>query len=188
MDVDIIPNDREMEKLRQDVAMRKRYTEYQRLQRELQTTDSEMGSDMDGSIQVADNYRTLYTSRTRHHVVDLFIHRLAKMFSLRPVIGNIIALLLSCLILYYLFYEVRIHGFTKYQSYFEIGIQLLAALQVIKSGTRSLILPFLALVVGTVVAHTLPHNQTLFHFGQVFYQRMMIVGIIGLAVSVLAID
>ena len=80
------------------------------------------------------------------------------------------------------------HGFMKYQGYFAIGIQLFAAIQIMKSATRSLILPFLALIVGGTVAHQLPAGHALLHFARPFYQHLMIVGIIGIGIAVLAID
>jgi hypothetical protein len=110
------------------------------------------------------------------------------MFSLRPIIGSIIALLIAGVALSYIYHEVDMTSFTKYQSYFAIGIQVFAAIQIIKSATRGLLLPFLALVIGGTVAHSLGAHHTLMHFNRTFYEHLMIVGIIGLGVAVLSID
>ena len=69
-----------------------------------------------------------------------------------------------------------------------IGLLLFAAVQVIKSGTRSLFLPLLAMVVGAIVSHTLGDGETLFSYGSDFYQYMMITGVIGAGLSVLIIE
>jgi len=63
-----------------------------------------------------------------------------------------------------------------------------AGLKVIKSATRSLLLPLVATALGAIVSHTLGHHHTLFGYGATFYQYVMIVGIIGLGISVLSID
>ena len=65
---------------------------------------------------------------------------------------------------------------------------MFAAFQIIKSASRSLLLPFIALVVGASVAHGLGAHEMLFHLSKPFYTGMTIVGIIGLGVAVLAID
>jgi len=87
-------------------------------------------------------------------------------------------------LLYVLFNEIALSGFRDYQSYFVITIECFAAWQIIKSGRSGLLLATAALIVGGVAAHQLGYHETLFHMGRQFYQYLMIVGIIGLGVSV----
>lgn len=96
--------------------------------------------------------------------------------------------MLAGVALYYIFNEIKEPWFIKYQNYFGIGIQLFAALQIIKSGSRSLLLPVLALVVVGIASHSLAEDQTLFHFGKAFFEHLTIVGVIGVGVSILSID
>jgi len=75
------------------------------------------------------------------------------MFAIRPIIGNIIALGLSCFALFYIYHEIDLAGFSGYRHYFGVGKLLFAALQIIKSSTRCLMLPILALVIESLIAH-----------------------------------
>ena len=102
------------------------------------------------------------------------------MLAVRPIIGNIIAL-------FYIHHEIDLAGFSSYRHYFGLGTLLFAALQIIKSATRSLMLPILALVIGSLIAHSLSGSNTLFGFSKTFFEYLMITGVIGVAISVLTI-
>ena len=186
-----IPTDTQIALLRESIANAKRKAEYESLKRDLHDITYQAANtptEFDGQMQRPDTDRVLKTKRTREHWIELLFGRVKGMFSVRPLIGNIIALLIAGIALFYIFNEVNIAGFKAYQNYFAIGIQLFAALQIIKSATRGLLLPFLALVVGGSVAHSLGADQTLLHFNRNFYEHVMLTGIIGLGVAVLAID
>lgn len=133
-----------------------------------------------------DTQKTLKSKPESPRFVELFIDRLRDMFSVRPIMGNIIALLIAFIALYYIYDELGVSRATK--DFLAIGIEIFSAIQIIKSGTRGLLLPFLALIIGGTGTHMLSHSPMLFHFGHAFYERLMVVGIIGLGVSVLSID
>lgn len=78
--------------------------------------------------------------------------------------------------------------FGSYQHYFGIGLLVVAGIQVIKSSTRSLIVPLVVSISGAIISHTLEKGQTLFTYDASFYQWVMIAGIIGIAMSVVTID
>ncbi len=143
---------------------------------------------LEGELQTPDTYQTLKTKRLRASIIEVVFRRIAAMVSIRPIIGNIIAIGLAMLALFYVYQEVDIAGFESYKSYFGIGIQLFGAIQIIKSGTRSLLLPLIAMVWGGMVAHSFGAHDALFTFGKAFYEHLMIVGIIGVGASVLTID
>ncbi len=190
-DTTMMPNDEDLQLLRNEVEAARRKAEYDRLKQDLHDITYKAvntPNEFNGAMQVPDTSRVLKAKRSTYHFFDLLFERIRDMFSLRPIIGNIIALLIAGVALFYIFREVNMAGFKDYQSYFAIGIQLFAAVQIIKSATRSLLLPFVALVLGGAVAHNIGHHQTLLHFNQQFYQHLMIVGIIGLGVAVLSID
>lgn len=183
--------DYDIQALKDKIAEAKRQHEHERLKQELHDITYKAAhtpTEFDGAMQIPDTDKVLKTKRKHKHFIEMFLERIKGMFSVRPILGNIIALLLSGIALFYIFKEVNLAGFAKYQWYFAIGIQIFAAIQIIKSGTRALLLPVLALVLGGLAAHSLSGNQTLFHFNQLFYQHLMIVGIIGLGVSILSID
>lgn len=185
------PTDQELEVLRGQLESAKRQAEYEQLKQDLQEITYKTANtpnEFEGSMQIPDTDRVLKPKRTEKRFVELIAERIRGMFSVRPVIGNIIALLLAGIALYYIFNEIKEPWFIKYQNYFGIGIQLFAALQIIKSGSRSLLLPVLALVVGGIASHSLSADQTLFHFGRAFFEHLTIVGVIGIGISILSID
>lgn len=191
MDSTFTPTENDLQALRDQIQEAKRAAEFEQLKQDLHDITYKAvntPNEFEGMMQVPDTQKILKTKRKHHQFVELLLERIRGMFALRPVIGNIIALMLSVLIFYYIFHEVGGKWFEQYGQYFTIGIQFFAGLQIIKSGTRSLILPFLALIIGGMVSHGLSGDQTVFHFGKSFYEHLTIVGIIGLGVSILAID
>jgi len=187
----IIPNEQELLSLKSDIEATKRKAEYERLKKDLRAMTYQAVNtpvEFDGVMQSTDTYKALKTRRQGYHFFELLFGRIRGMFALSPIIGNIIALLIAGIVLFTIFNEVDAAGFKGYQSYFVIGIQLFAAIQIIKSATRGLLLPFLALIVGGVMAHGLGGEQTFLHLGKAFYEHLMIVGILGLGVAVLSID
>jgi hypothetical protein len=69
-----------------------------------------------------------------------------------------------------------------------IGLLLFGGVQIVKSATRSIMLPLVATIAGAVLSHSLPAGQTVLTYGANFYQYLMIVGIVGLGMSALMID
>lgn len=186
-----IPTDDEIHTLRQHIADAKRRAEYETLKRDLHDITYpavNTPNEFDGQMQRPDTDCALKTKRSHTHWIELLFDRVKGMFSVPPILGNIIALLIAMVAMFYIFNEVNAAGFQKYQSYFALGIQLFAALQIIKSATRGLLLPCLALLIGASVSHSLGAHQTLLHFNKDFYEYLMITGIIGSGVAVLSID
>ncbi len=185
------PTEQELYELKEQIKEAKQKAEYGRLKQELQDITYKAvhtPTEFDGAMQIPDTDKVLKAKRNKYHFFDLFIERIKNMFSFRPIIGNVIALLLSMVALYYIFHEVDMAGFGKYRSYFAIGIQIFAAIQIIKSATRSLLLPILAMIVGGSIAHSIGAHELLLHFDKAFYEHLMITGIIGLGVAILTID
>lgn len=191
MEIATLPNESDLDLIKNQIREVKRKAEYEKLKKELAAVTREAvtaPTEFDGMMQIPDTDKVLKSERKKQTFVELLFARIVGMFAVRPIIGNVIALLIAGVVMFYIFHEMKAAGFGKYQAYFGIGIQLFAAIQVIKSGTRSLLLPFLALVVGSTVAHGLAVHHTLLDFDKVFYQHLMIVGIIGLGASILSID
>lgn len=185
----IIPSESELQTLRDQISEAKRLAEYAQLKRDLQdivTKSVNMPNEFEGVMQIPDTDQILKTKREKPHFFEMLAERLRGMFSVRPIIGNVIALLIACVLLYSIYDQLGVTHATK--DFLAIGIEIFAAIQIIKSGTRSLLLPFLALVVGCTASHSIASHNLIFHFGKDFYQYLMVVGIIGLGVSVLSID
>lgn len=186
-----IPTDQDLDELKNALEHKRRQAEYSRLKNDLAEATFKAANhpnEFDGQMQLADTEKVLKSKRSGTRFVEVLLTRLQAMLSLRPVIGNIIALLIAGLAMFYIFTQMKAAGFGEYQDYFAIGIQLFAALQIIKSGTRSLILPLLATVIGASIASSLGNHQLFYHFDKAFFQHLMIVGIIGLGIAVLTID
>tara|TARA_B100001996_G_scaffold247927_1_gene192097 strand:+ start:225 stop:800 length:576 start_codon:yes stop_codon:yes gene_type:complete len=145
-------------------------------------------NEFEGSMQVQDSYRALHTKRKRSAFTELVIARIISMISLRPVIGNLIAIGLVMLALVFLHQGLMLSHLARYQHYMGVGLMLFAGLQIIKSGTRSICLPLISMILGAMISHQLKSDELLFTYGRTFYQYVMMTGIAGVAISVLTID
>ena len=145
-------------------------------------------NEFEGAIQVPDTEKLMQTKRQSQHLIEKIIKRITHMLSPRPVIGNLVAIGLTFIALHFLRHEVTLAGFGKYQNYIVTGMLIFAALQVIKSSTRSLFIRVVTMIAGAIISHTLPHGEHFLSYTAKFYQYVMITGIIGLGISVLTID
>lgn len=191
MDNMIVPNDKDFDTLKSQIDEAKRQAEFQSLKDELATIAkaSQMAAaEYEGVMQAPDGLKVLKATKKNPSFFDLLFDRLRGMFSLKPIIGNIIALIISGIVLYCILHEINIEGFEKYQHYFINSVLLFSALQVIKSGTRGLLLPVLTLILGICISHSASGHHMIFNLNYHVYQYMTVVGIIGLLVSVVSID
>lgn len=179
------------ESLQHKIETAKKHQEHQRLKQELENIATETASMTDayqGAMQTPDTQRALHTKRNGWHLIELLQTRFIRMLSPRPIIGNLIAIGIMLVALFFLQHEVTLHHFEKYRHYIGVSLLCFAGLQIIKSSSRSLILPLLAMVIGAMISHTLTPHETLLSYGTTFYQYVMIVGIIGLGISAITID
>ncbi len=100
------------------------------------------------------------------------------------------AIMISLVGMHYIWNVVQLKGFAQYRGYFSITMQIFAAIQVIKSASRSILLPGLCLIFGSAGAHQLitSGHSHLLGADHTFYEGMVITGILGFAVAVLTID
>lgn len=107
------------------------------------------------------------------------------MCSFRPVVGNIIALVLAVISL------ASLHKFlngSDFEPLLSSFIMIAAGIQVLKSASRSLILPICSVLIGAIVIPQLTGNHLFIGHSKDFYEGMFCVGLIGLAISVFSID
>ncbi len=167
----------EIEQLKAELAEAKRQQEVLQAQQEFE-----------GAMQMADTQQVLKTKWRYNTLLELVMGRLVMMLTSRPVIGNIVGLGIALFAYVTLSTELTLRHAGQFAHYLGIGILIFGGLQIIKSSTRSLLLPLAATLVGVIVTNTLHHGQTLFHFHSTFYQYVMAVGLIGLALAVFHID
>lgn len=101
------------------------------------------------------------------------------MASPRPVIRNLVAIfvLMACVFCLLNFLHIKqIEGKIIYFCYF---IEIAVGIQILKSATRSLLIPVCATVIGAVVANTMPEGSLFLMHHQLFYQILMVTGLAG---------
>lgn len=184
------PTEAELNALKAQLEAAKRQQQYDEIKSKLDAI-KEQGNEpneFEGAMQIPDSEKVMQTKRQSQHLVEKIIKRLTHMLSPRPVVGNLIAIGLAFIALHFLRHEVTLAGFGKYQDYIGTGLLIFAALQVIKSSTRSLFIPVVTMITGAIISHTLPHGEHFLGYTSKFYQYVMITGIIGLGISALTID
>ena len=75
--------------------------------------------------------------------------------------------------------------FLPYLGYFAL---VGGALQIIKSATRTLLIPLLALIIGGMITVSMGQADIVLTFGKEVYQGMFICGMIGLIIAAYSID
>jgi hypothetical protein len=187
----IAPTDSEISVLRNQIGDAKRLAEYNKLKEDLHDITYKAvntPNEFSGSMQMPDTEKVLQTKRKSNSLADLFISRTKGMLSVRPVIGSVIALLLASIALFFVFSVIDNAWFIKYRIYFSSTIQIAAGIAIIKSASRSLLLPLVALFVGGAIAASLNNHGALFYLNRASYEHLMIVGLVGICISIMTID
>jgi len=135
------------------------------------------------------SYRVLKTKRKgKLAFMDLVMARLVAMFDVRPIIGSVIALGLLVLAFALVMHRLPQSMLIEYGVYINWVIGVAAGIVVIKSATRSLTLPVLAVLAGELSRAVVPFHHSLFTLDAGFFMRMLIVGVIGLVMAAVTID
>ena len=143
-------------------------------------------NEFEGAMRIPDTERVLKTKRKKNLLVELVISRFLGMMAFRPIIGNFIAISMAFVALYYLFEVAAYPWLEGYRQYLAILIECAAGLQIIKSSTRSLLLPFVALVIGGTLS-TVDLNLG-WGFNPHFFEALTLVGVLGCLFAVINID
>jgi hypothetical protein len=191
MDNSLTLTDQQLNELRNQIDEHKKRQEYERLKQDLFNITYQANhtlTEFDGGMKQVDTEKVLSTNNTKKSLSEIFIARLIKMCAVRPIIGNLIAVTLAIVSIF------SLHGFLHnpdlgslkiWLSYF---IELAAGVQILKSASRSLVLPITATLVGAIVANQLTGHQLFLQHPVEFYQIVLITGLIGIAISVFSID
>lgn len=182
-----------MTQIQEEIKDLKQREQYQKLKNnlnEITTRVVNTPNEFAGAMQIPDTARVLKTKREKNTFSELLMTRIIAMCAVRPIIGNIIAIMISLVGMHYIWNVVQLKGFAQYRGYFSITMQIFAAIQVVKSASRSILLPGLCLIFGSAGAHQLitSGHSHLLGADHTFYEGMVITGILGFAVAVLTID
>ena len=145
-------------------------------------------NEFSSAMQYPDTYQVLKTKRKNKTFFDLFYARLIHMLSPRPVIGNFIALGLAAIAVYIVTNKIDIKFVHEHSHLFINGILIAAAFNVIKSASRSILLPLAAMIGGYFISSSLGAHEALWTFNKTFYEYVMMVGVLGTVISIFNID
>ena len=183
--------DKEIRDLKSKISEQKKKEEYDTLKKDLFDISYKANNtltEFDGGMAEVDTEKLLKTPRSKDSFFDLVIARIMRMFNARPIIGNIIGIGLAF---------VGLMSMNKYMNNPELIIVKLylgrfmmisGVVQILKSATRSLLLPLVATSVGGIIANQLTGNQLMLGQPSWFYQGVLITGLVGIAISVFSID
>lgn len=183
--------DKEINELKSQIDAQRKIQEYEQLKKDLFDISYKANhtlTEFDSGMQQVDTERALKTTRATPSFSELVISRIIKMCNVRPIVGNFIALGLSVIGLFFIlnfFNNPDLKSLKVGLTYF---IEIAAAVQILKSASRSIVLPLVATAVGAVVSNQLTGSHLFLNHSADFFQAMMIVGLVGIGISVFAID
>jgi hypothetical protein len=191
MDNALTVTDEQLNELRFQINEHKKRQEYERLKQDLHTITFQANhtlTEFDGGMKQVDTERVLFTNNQKKSFSEILIARFLKMCAVRPIVGNVIAVALAMISIF------SLHGFLNnpelgsLKTYLGYFIELAAGVQILKSASRSLILPICAAVFGAIVANQLTGHHLFLQHSADFYQAVLVTGLIGIAISVFTID
>ena len=131
---------------------------------------------------------TLKEKRGKEYFSELFIGRILKMFNARPIVGNLIAIGLAIVGIACLYKYMNNPELKIIKGYLAHLIEIAGAVQILKSAGRSILLPLVATAMGGLISNQLTGTQLFFNQPSLFFQAMLITGLVGIAISVFSID
>lgn len=191
MDNAMVVTDEEINELRNQIFEHKKREEYERLKNDLHNITFKANhtlTEFDGGMKQVDTERVLSAGNRKQTISEIFIARFIKMCAVRPIIGNLIAVTLAMISIFSMNGFLNNPDLGSLKMYLSIFIEIAAGVQILKSASRSLVLPIAASLFGAIVANQLTGHQVFLHHSADFYQAVMITGLIGIAISVFSID
>lgn len=191
MDNSMVVTDEQINELRNQIDEHKKREEYERLKNDLYNITFQANhtlTEFDSGMKQVDTERVFSTNNRKQTLSEIIIARFIKMCAVRPIIGNIIAVTLAMISI------ISMHGFLNnpdmgsLKTYLSLFIEIAAGVQILKSASRSLVLPIAASLIGAIIANQLTGHQLFLHHTADFYQAVMVTGLIGIAISVFSID
>ncbi|OGT31691.1 MAG: hypothetical protein A3E87_02840 [Gammaproteobacteria bacterium RIFCSPHIGHO2_12_FULL_35_23] len=125
---------------------------------------------------------------TKSNFLTVLANRIIEMLSPTPVINYLIASFLFGIVIYFINHPEGIKWLIKYKLYFAYFAQFALAITIIKSASKGLLLPLLALFIGSIAFKVISPSDTLFELSKNFYGFIMIIGILGTCISIIKIN
>jgi len=189
LSMDVI--DKEIHDLKLEIAEQQKKKEYDNLKKDLFDITYKANNTMtefDGGMTEVDTEKLLKTPRSKDSFFDLVILRILRMFNARPIVGNIIGIGLAFVGLMSMNKYMNNPELVMVKMYLGRFMMISGIVQILKSATRSLLLPLVATAVGGTIANQLTGNHLMLGQPSWFYQGVLITGLIGIAISVFSID
>lgn len=191
MDNTLVVTDDEINELRLQISEHKKCEEYARLKKDLFEITYKANNtltEFDGGMKQVDTARVLSNKNRIQTFSEIFISRFIKMCAVRPITGNLIAVTLAIVAICALHVFLNNPDLKTLKTILGYFIEFAAGIQILKSASRSLILPIFATIAGAIVANHLTGHQLFLQHPAEFYQALMVTGLIGIAISVFSID
>jgi uncharacterized membrane protein YeaQ/YmgE (transglycosylase-associated protein family) len=191
MDNALTITDEDINELRTQINEHKKRQEYERLKNDLFNITFQANhtlTEFDSGMKQVDTERVLSSPNHKKTFSEIVIARLIKMCSVRPIIGNLIAVGLAMVSIFSMHSFLNNPDLNSLKIYLSYFIELAAGIQILKSASRSLILPIFATLIGAIIANKLTGNHLFLKHSAEFYQAVLVTGLIGVAISVFSID
>ena len=191
MDYLLAVNDNDINELKSQIDAQRKVHEYAKLKKDLFDITYQANNaltEFDGGMQQVDTEKSLKTKRTTSSFSEIFVSRTLNMCNVRPIAGNMIAICLAIVGLVFLFACLHNPELKTLKIYLAYFIEIAAAVQILKSASRSIVLPLVATIMGSIISNQLTGHQLFLNQPSLFFQAMMVTGLIGIAISVFSID
>jgi hypothetical protein len=103
------PTNADIQAMKDKITELDKFSEYKKLKEELTEKMNELvntPNEFEGAMKMPDTQKVLKTKRKSYHFIDVLFNRLKGMFAIRPIIGNIIALIIAGIAFYYIFNKI----------------------------------------------------------------------------------
>ena len=121
-------------------------------------------------------------------LINNFVYRIKYMTSIEPIIGNLIAIGLAIGVLVLLGHPALFPKWiSKYHHYLTYAIYFGMVIQLLKSASQSILLPLLALGIGGLGFWAMNLEPEMQLVGVTTLQQFMLLGVLGMAISIIKI-
>lgn len=188
---EMMPTQKDIDDLKSQLDAHKRKSEYEQLKQDLMDISIKSKyelSEFDGGLKEVDTQRILKTQNKKTYLADFIVQGFLKMASPRPVARNLLAIGLLISTVFCIVTFLHIKQFEAYKIYFCYFLEAAIGVQILKSSSRSLFIPVIALTIGVIASNIMMPNQLFLAHHQLYYQILMIIGALGITISVFTID
>lgn len=128
------------------------------------------------------------SEKTIFPIIKKLFRMISTMLAIEPVLINIIAIGMAMAVLVLLNHPTLFPKLGKYHLYFINSIYILILIQTIKSSVKSSFIPFLALIAAALGYAILSLNPNLQVINVEVLQKLMLLGVIGVATTIFSIN